>query len=231
MFSILWVNLSRRGKNPSIAMKFGLGIVQLGLGYLVLLAGAALAGPDALVPLFVLGMMYLLHTTGELFLSPIGLSMVTKLAPKHMTGAAMGAWFLSFAFSMYVAAVLAKLTGAEGDGVNLVELTPVESLDQYVGVFGNMGWVTVGIGIVLVPAVQAPEQDDARGGIGRRRKKVGPAIPLEVWSAGPRSAGGFPSGATACFICTRIPCHPDPGGGTCPRTVRRSSRPKVIPGG
>jgi POT family proton-dependent oligopeptide transporter len=94
--------------------------------------------------------MYLLHTTGELFLSPIGLSMVTKLAPKNMTGAAMGAWFLSFAFSMYVAAVLAKMTGVEGEAEVVASIPPAESLLTYVKVFGNMGWVTIGIGVVLV---------------------------------------------------------------------------------
>ncbi len=148
IFSVMWVRLSAIGKNPNIPMKFGLGIIQLGGGYLLLLVGAAMAGPEALVPLFVLGLMYLLHTTGELFLSPIGLSMVTKLAPKHMTGSAMGAWFLSFAFSMYVAAALAKLTGSEGEAV--VDLTPAEGLAQYVGIYGKMGWVTVGIGVLLV---------------------------------------------------------------------------------
>ncbi|MBC8426665.1 MFS transporter [bacterium] len=176
LFSVLWVRLSRIGRNPSIPMKFGLGIVQLGLGYLVLLIGNALAGPEAMVPLMIVGLMYLLHTTGELFLSPIGLSMVTKLAPKKMTGSAMGAWFLSFAFSMYVAAALAKLTGAVGAeevveaavgtgggfataaydslGAPVSEIAtlidPVESLATYVDVFGGMGWVTVGIGLVLV---------------------------------------------------------------------------------
>jgi POT family proton-dependent oligopeptide transporter len=98
--------------------------------------------------LFVLGLMYLLHTTGELFLSPIGLSMVTKLAPKHMTGSVMGAWFLSFAFSMYLAAVLAKLTGGEGEVVATV--TASESLATYVDLFGKMGFVTVGIGVLLM---------------------------------------------------------------------------------
>jgi POT family proton-dependent oligopeptide transporter len=151
IFSVMWVRLSKIGKNPNIPTKFGLGIIQLGLGYLMLLVGQALAGESARVPLIILGMMYLLHTTGELFLSPIGLSMVTKLSPKHMTGSAMGAWFLSFAFSMYVAAVLAKLTGAEGDaGAVVAELTPAQSLAKYVDVFGAMGWVTVGIGVVLV---------------------------------------------------------------------------------
>ena len=151
VFSVMWIKLAKIGKNPNIPMKFGLGIIQLGLGYLMLLLGNALAGSSAMVPLYLLAFMYLLHTTGELFLSPIGLSMVTKLAPKHMTGSAMGAWFLSFAFSMYVAAALAKLTGAGGDGAAAVANIPAaESLATYVGVFGNMGWVTVGIGVVLV---------------------------------------------------------------------------------
>jgi POT family proton-dependent oligopeptide transporter len=151
VFSVMWVRLAKIGKNPNIPMKFGLGIVQLGLGYLMLLVGNWLAGPEAMVPLYILAMMYLLHTTGELFLSPIGLSMVTKLAPRNMTGSAMGAWFLSFAFSMYVAAALAKLTGAEGESAEAVASIPAaESLATYVGVFGNMGWVTVGIGLFLV---------------------------------------------------------------------------------
>jgi POT family proton-dependent oligopeptide transporter len=151
IFSVMWVRLSKIGKNPNIPLKFGLGIIQLGLGYLMLLIGNALAGPEAMVPLVILGLMYLLHTTGELFLSPIGLSMVTKLAPRNMTGAAMGAWFLSFAFSMYVAAVLAKLTGADAEGgaEAVAAIPPAESLATYVGVFGNMGWVTIGIGVVL----------------------------------------------------------------------------------
>jgi POT family proton-dependent oligopeptide transporter len=151
VFSVMWVRLAKIGKNPNIPMKFGLGIIQLGLGYLMLLIGSAIAGPEAMVPLYILAMMYLLHTTGELFLSPIGLSMVTKLAPKNMTGAAMGAWFLSFAFSMYVAAALAKLTGAGGESAEAVaSITPAEGLATYVNVFGNMGWVTVGIGLLLV---------------------------------------------------------------------------------
>jgi len=86
-----------------------------------------------------------------LFLSPIGLSMVTKLAPKHMTGSAMGAWFLSFAFSMYVAALLAKFTGVDDSGVEaVVQLNPAESLANYMHVFGNIGLVAVGIGVGLV---------------------------------------------------------------------------------
>jgi POT family proton-dependent oligopeptide transporter len=149
VFSVMWVKLSKIGKNPNIPMKFGLGIIQLGCGYLLLLFGSTMAGEDFMIPLFVLGFTYLLHTTGELFLSPIGLSMVTKLAPKRMTGAVMGAWFLSFAFSNYLAAMLAKLTGGEG-GESAAELTAEESLATYVDVYGQMGWITVGIGVALV---------------------------------------------------------------------------------
>jgi POT family proton-dependent oligopeptide transporter len=113
---VLWLWLDKRDINPNIPMKFGLGIVQLGLGYLILQVGASMAGVDAKVPLFILVFMYMLHTTGELFLSPIGLSMVTKLAPQTMTGLAMGAWFLSIAFGNSVAAALAQLTGVESEG-------------------------------------------------------------------------------------------------------------------
>jgi POT family proton-dependent oligopeptide transporter len=116
VFSVLWLWLDKRDINPNIPMKFGLGIVQLGLGYLILQVGASMAGVDAKVPLFILVFMYMLHTTGELFLSPIGLSMVTKLAPQTMTGLAMGAWFLSIAFGNSVAAALAQLTGVESEG-------------------------------------------------------------------------------------------------------------------
>lgn len=111
VFSVLWIKLEEKKISPNIPMKFGLGILQLGLGYLVLYVAAGMAGPEAKIPLVLLGLMYMLHTTGELFLSPIGLSMVTKLAPAKMTGQVMGAWFLSFAFANSLAAALAQLTG------------------------------------------------------------------------------------------------------------------------
>ncbi|MEM7159331.1 MAG: oligopeptide:H+ symporter [Myxococcota bacterium] len=115
-FSVLWIKLDKKNLNPNIPMKFGMGIMQLGFGYLLLQLGAQMAGADARVPLFILVFMYMLHTTGELFLSPIGLSMVTKLAPRHMTGSVMGAWFLSFAFANSLAAFIAQFTGGEHGG-------------------------------------------------------------------------------------------------------------------
>ena len=148
IFSMMWIKLSKIGKNPSIPLKFGLGIMQLGLGYLVVFLGSLFAA-DYLVPLWTLVFLYLLHTTGELFLSPIGLSMITKLAPKEMTGTMMGAWFLSFAFANWFAAILAKATGATAEAGTQI-LSASESLPIYLDVYTTMGLITVGIGLFLV---------------------------------------------------------------------------------
>ena len=92
----------------------------------------------------------MLHTTGELFISPIGLSMVTKLAPSHLTGTLMGVWFLSFAGSNYVAGILATLTGSGGHGgEEVIQLTGAESLAQYVDVYSTMGYAAIGIGALI----------------------------------------------------------------------------------
>jgi POT family proton-dependent oligopeptide transporter len=149
IFSMMWLKLTEIGKNPSIPMKFGLGIIQLGLGYLVILLGNEFADATFRVPLWTLGFLYMLHTTGELFISPIGLSMVTKLAPAHLTGTLMGVWFLSFAGSNYVAGILATLTGSGSDGVGATLLTPAENLANYVDVYSTMGYAAVGIGIAI----------------------------------------------------------------------------------
>jgi POT family proton-dependent oligopeptide transporter len=142
LFSILWVKLSKIGKNPSIPAKFGLALMQLGLGYGVLVVGADMAGDDYMVPLIALVLCYLLHTTGELCLSPVGLSAVTKLAPKHMTGLVMGIWFLSIASAHSVAAQIAMMTGEAG-GEGSAEAT----LPIYVKVYDNMCWIALGVGI------------------------------------------------------------------------------------
>ena len=155
IFSIMWIKLTEAGRNPSIPMKFGLGIIQLGLGYLVVygIQSLGLVSPEFKMPLFTLVFLYMLHTTGELFLSPIGLSMVTKLAPKRMTGTAMGGWFLSFAGANYVAAILAKATGTEeehGGEAAEAATSAASTLSTYVDVYTQMGLITVGIGLLLV---------------------------------------------------------------------------------
>lgn len=150
LFSMMWTKLTKIGKNPNIPMKFGLGIIQLGLGYLVVILGNQFA-VEYRVPLWTLGFLYMLHTTGELFISPIGLSMVTKLAPTKLTGTLMGVWFLSFAGSNYVAGLLATLTGSGGhEGGEEVVLSASESLANYIDVYSQMGYYSIGIGLLVV---------------------------------------------------------------------------------
>lgn len=147
IFSVMWIKLSKAGKNPSIPMKFALGIFQLGLGFLVTLLGLQFADESFQVPLLTLVFLYMLHTTGELFLSPIGLSMVTKLSPKSFSGTAMGAWFLSFAIANYVGGKIAAMTGGHGDSGEA--LTVEEGLANYTEIFSTIGYVLLGIAVLI----------------------------------------------------------------------------------
>lgn len=150
IFSVMWLKLDKIGMNPNIPMKFGLGIIQLGLGYLMVKFGSQFA-PEYKVPIWTLGLLYMFHTTGELFISPIGLSMVTKLAPARLTGTVMGVWFLSTAAANYVAGIVATLTGGEShEGGEVVKMTTQESLANYVDVYGDLGYYAIGIGLLAV---------------------------------------------------------------------------------
>lgn len=110
IFASLWIALGKRNREPNTTIKFALGIIQLGLGFGVFVLGAHLAGPEGMVALVFLLFGYLLHTTGELCISPVGLSMVTKLSPARIVSMVMGAWFLSFAMAQHVGGMIARLT-------------------------------------------------------------------------------------------------------------------------
>ncbi len=149
VLAALWPMLSRKKMNPSIPNKFTLGLIQVGLGFGVLVMAAKMLETAGLVPLGTLVFCYLLHTTGELCLSPVGLSMVTKLAPARMTGMVMGVWFLSIAGGHAVAAAFARFTGgAATDGE--VEVEAVASLGVYSNVFGQIFWFAVGAAVLLL---------------------------------------------------------------------------------
>jgi len=109
IFSWLWIKLGEKGKEPAAPYKFAVGLSLLGLGFLVLTTGktAAIAG---MVPAFFLIMLYLLHTLGELTLSPVGLSLVTKLSPAKIVGLLMGIWFLSSSIAHQAGKHIAKFT-------------------------------------------------------------------------------------------------------------------------
>lgn len=151
-FSALWGFLSARGWEPTTPVKFALGLIQLGLGFGVLWYGAQQADRRGMVSLGWLILGYLLHTTGELCLSPVGLSMVTKLSPARIVSTMMGAWFLATAVSQYVAGQIAALTGVpqtEGaDGLGAVIPPPTETLGLYADVFGRIALWAIGAGLV-----------------------------------------------------------------------------------
>ncbi len=112
VYSWMWIQLGRRNREPAAPYKFGVGLALLGLGFLALNAGSpqAVAG---LVPAFFLIMLYLMHTLGELTLSPVGLSLVTKLSPREIVGFLMGIWFLSSSIAHQAGKHIAKLTAVD----------------------------------------------------------------------------------------------------------------------
>ncbi len=139
VLTALWAFLGERGREPSTPIKFALGLLQLGLGFGALWYGAHAADSRGMVAMAWLLIGYLLHTTGELCLSPVGLSMVTKLSPKRIVSTVMGAWFLAAAFSNYLAGMIAGLTGIEPEagGANGIP-PPIETVGIYGEVFGKI---------------------------------------------------------------------------------------------
>jgi proton-dependent oligopeptide transporter, POT family len=110
LFAWAWPRLEARGINPSIPRKFGIAVLFVAVGFSLLVwAIGALAGADGRIPWQVLVATYMINTMGELCLSPIGLSMVSKLAAPKDTGLAMGAWFLCTAIGNYVAGAVAAV--------------------------------------------------------------------------------------------------------------------------
>ena len=108
VFAWLWVALSRRAMEPSSPAKFSLGLVLLGLGFGVMVWASILTqGQTRQVGMLWLNLTYLLHTCGELCLSPVGLSTVTKLAPQRKVGQMMGIWFMSVSLGNLMAGLVA----------------------------------------------------------------------------------------------------------------------------
>jgi len=140
LLTLVWAWLDKRRAEPSIPRKFGLGLIGNALGFAVLMyALSNLVGSDGLIPLWTLVLCYVLQTAGELCLSPIGLSMVTKLAPLRLVGLGMGGWFLSTAIGNNLAGLFAgHVSGDTG-------MTVESALSGY-----TMGfWILLGGGVLL----------------------------------------------------------------------------------
>ncbi len=140
IFSYLWTKLGRANRDPSSPLKFSLGLIQLGLGFVAMVIAAQGAQDGSLVSIWWMILAYMLHTTGELCLSPVGLSTVTRMSPTRLVGFMMGVWFLSNAFAGVLSGIIAGETSGEagyetvflkivyfacGVGVTLLILTPL----------------------------------------------------------------------------------------------------------
>ena len=148
IFAALWAWLAARGRDPDPTLKFGLGLIQVGLGFLVVVWAQGMADAQFRMPLFLLGLLYLLHTTGEMFLSPVGLSEITKLSVKSIASFMMAVWFLAFSIAQFVGGKIAGLMGTETVGGQVLDAHAAlkTSLDG----FYKLGWAGVVCGVVFI---------------------------------------------------------------------------------
>ncbi|MEA3042369.1 MAG: proton-dependent oligopeptide transporter, family [Sphingomonadales bacterium] len=148
IFSVMWNAMAKRGIEPSIPIKFSMALMGVGAGFLFLVWGTNFAGPDFKVGLAWLAGLYLIHSVAELCISPVGLSMITKLSIARIVGLMMGVWFLSISVAQYVAGAVAQVASVETVGGEVTNLSV--SLNTYAGVFWTIGEWSVGIGVLLL---------------------------------------------------------------------------------
>lgn len=165
VFTILWGWMAARGWEPSTPVKFAFGLIQLGLGFAMLYFGAQTSDSDGMVASYWLLLMYLLLTTGELCLSPVGLSMVTKLSPARLVSTVMGSWFLATAFSQFLAAIIAQFAAVNDGGDNFVP-NPIDSVHVYGDVYQMIAIMAVCSGVfclVLSPVLKKWMHQEVKG--------------------------------------------------------------------
>lgn len=148
LMAMLWIKLAKHKINPSSPVKFSLGVFMAGLGFLVLVAGMKISGGSGLTAVYFIFLIYWFHTIGELMVSPVGLSVVTKLAPPRVVGMTMGAWFLYSGLSNYLAGVIASTTGAETIGGQLTDVAAAKA--NYISVYTQVGYIAMGVAVLML---------------------------------------------------------------------------------
>jgi len=147
-FSALWIWLAKKNLEPSTPVKFAIGIIQAGLGFGALVLGAQFPTESGKVAMIWLILAYLLHTTGELCLSPVGLSAVTKLSVPRVVGVSMGTWFLATALSETVATRLGKIAAIDTSGTATASIP--ETLAKYTELYEFLFLFGVGFGVFML---------------------------------------------------------------------------------
>lgn len=141
LFAGLWQWLAKKGIEPSAPAKFGMALAQVGFSFLVFVWGAESVGMAAMTPVLFVFLIYLFQTTGELCLSPVGLSAMTRLAPVHLGSFIMGAWFYMTAVGNFVAGKIGEATGGESGAM---------SKDLTLAIYSKIGWVTIALAVVVL---------------------------------------------------------------------------------
>jgi len=148
LMSALWGWLARRGWEPSIPIKFSVALMGVGAGFLFLVWGSTFADSSFKVGLWWLAGLYVIHSIAELCISPVGLSMITKLSIARVVGLMMGVWFLSISVAQYVAGVVAQFASVDTVGGQVTNLKV--SLDTYTHTFTVIALVAIGLGVLLL---------------------------------------------------------------------------------
>ncbi|MBO9546624.1 oligopeptide:H+ symporter [Caulobacter sp.] len=148
VFAALWTVLTARGINPNPMIKFGLSLIQVGAGFLILLVGAQFADGAFKMPLIFLVLMYMLHTGGEMCMSPVGLSQMTKLSPLHMVSFVMAVWYMALAMANLFGGWIAAIAATETIGGQV--LNPAAAMAQSLLVFKVIGLAAIGLGVLFL---------------------------------------------------------------------------------
>jgi POT family proton-dependent oligopeptide transporter len=157
VLGLFWIWLSKKRLEPNTLIKFGLGFIFLGLGYYVLFATRFFADLQGVTSLNIFTIALLVITFGELCLSPIGLSIMTKLSTEKLQGMMMGLWFLASAYGQYVAGIIGANMATAKEGS-----TNMDALLAYTEGYKQLGLYAVIAGIVLIiisPLVKKLMQD------------------------------------------------------------------------
>jgi POT family proton-dependent oligopeptide transporter len=147
IFAATWAYLGARKRMPNPTLTFGFGLLQVGLGFLVVVWTQGLA-VEYKMPLYMLGLLYMLHTTGELFLSPVGLSQITKLSVVKVVSFMMAVWFLASSIANKVGGKIAGLMGTETIGGQVLD--PAAAFATSMDGFNKLGWAGVACGGVFI---------------------------------------------------------------------------------
>lgn len=146
VFARMWVWLEKRKLNPNTSIKFAYALILVGLGFGALVLGGVVSGEEGKVAFYWLVLAYLMHTCGELMLSPIGLSVVTKLSPQKIVGFMMGVWFLATASSEFIAAKISNM--ASVDHIEAGDFISTKA--AYIDLYLNLFYAGVISGVVLI---------------------------------------------------------------------------------